>query len=75
MLKGATRSGFRLIVAIFAIFALFMAGSVTVGVIDRYGHLTVLEVLKRSSIVAAFTVVGFVMISYLVRELRMRKHL
>ncbi len=70
MLREVSIVGSRLIIAVAAFVALSAAVGVTTRVIDRFGPLSIWEVMGRSLIIAAFAVMAFVMISYLIKKFR-----
>ena len=70
MLRQIWSVGSWLTVAVAAFVALALAVGITTAVIDRFGRMSVLEVIERSLIVAVFVVMAFVMISYLIRKFR-----
>jgi hypothetical protein len=73
MLKEISSVGSRLIIAVAAFVALSLAVGITTRVIDRFGPLTIWDVMGRSLIIAAFVLMAFVMISYLIKKFRAGK--
>lgn len=62
--------GSRLIIAVAAFVALSLAVGITTRMIDRFGPVSIWEIMGRSMIIAAFVVMAFVMISYLIKRFR-----
>ena len=70
MLKKTARIVSRVIIAGAALMALILAIGISFRVIDGYGHMSPWMIVRPSLIAAVFVVMAFVMISYLIKKVR-----
>jgi hypothetical protein len=73
VLTNAARIASRIIIAGFALVAIMMAVYVGLAILQQSGHGRMWMILRASAIAAMFVVMAFAMISYLVRNLRVKK--